>query len=273
MHSWFAATDSWRRQSIGARFAAGLLAAIVAAPVTGCIPESSRLAGSGPGSAARQEADAVENLQDDAVDPRFAATLAATDVSTATMSRQALQTSIESRLATLRHARREPSSPNAPDDNPETVRHNQRRLSRGDLLTIRLLLEGLSQQSVLRQLDQLARADRADKTSEHGGVLVWENGSLRAESVPPWLVGHDMAYIASDQLMARAKSALAIFHFHAQQPDNAEIAGPGVGDLRFAATVKTSCVVITTLTGGEMDVDYYNPEGAVVDLGIYQVLR
>jgi len=58
---------------------------------------------------------------------------------------------------------------------------------------------------------------------------------------------------------------------HFQKAGNAEHAGPGVGDLEFARVTRTSCIVFTSIDDRSFDVDYYNHEGAVVDLGIYRL--
>jgi hypothetical protein len=80
-----------------------------------------------------------------------------------------------------------------------------------------------------------------------------------------------MAYVAPDEAFRRVTAGLALFHLHTQSGDLGNLAGPGGGDLNFAHLVHATCVVVTNLGEGKYDIDYYNPEMAVIDLGIYTV--
>ncbi len=188
------------------------------------------------------------------------------------MSRGDLVGQIQRRLDHLKHVRREPSSPGAVDDVPETLAAVEGKLSQRDLLNIRRLLIGLAKPGAVAEVLRLGIEDRKDTTTEHGGVLdVDEAGRLALTVVPPMFGGNDMEYVASDRAMAMAALHMAMFHFHFSRVDSAEDAGPGVGDLEFAAATHLTCVVFTSLSERSFDVDYYTPEGAVVDLGIYTV--
>jgi hypothetical protein len=217
-------------------------------------------------------APTLEQLEDITA-PRFAGVLAA--VGTPLPDRATLLADVRARLGTLSHVRREPSSPGAIDDNPETLSANASRLSRGDLLAIRLLLNGLRSPATQAEILRMVREDHADTTSEHGGVItvppISAGGGIRFMVIPPMLTGRDTEYITPDDALRRAATSIALFHIHAHEIENAAFAGPGVGDLRFARTQQMTCVVITSLSATSFDVDYYNPDGAVVDLGIYHV--
>jgi hypothetical protein len=186
------------------------------------------------------------------------------------ISRAELLAQIQTRLDQLKHIRREPSSPGAPDDVPETLAAAQGRLSQQDLLNIRLLLIGLAKPEATAEVLRLGIEDRNDTTTEHGGILdVDDAGQLNLLVLPPMLALSDREYVASDRAMALAPSHLALFHFHFSRIDSAENAGPGMGDLQFAARTRLTCVVFTSLSDRSFDADYYTPLGAVVDLGIY----
>jgi len=53
----------------------------------------------------------------------------------------------------------------------------------------------------------------------------------------------------------------------AQQHDNAPYAGPGGGDLKFAARMGFACVVLTFVDERTLGADVYFPDGTVVDVG------
>jgi hypothetical protein len=48
-------------------------------------------------------------------------------------------------------------------------------------------------------------------------------------------------------------------------------AGAGARDFKFAANMRCNCVVITSVGTREINVDFYTPNGAVIDLGVYRV--
>ena len=201
--------------------------------------------------------------------PRFTQTLARCDERTLRQSRPALLADLAARLGGLEHVRREPSSPGALDDVPETLDGCATKLSRCDLLNLRLLLDLLALPATRAEIFRLGASDRADTSTEHGGVLTVAADQLALREMPPMFGGNDLGYLASDQTMALVPTSLALFHLHFDKVSNAENAGPGMGDLVFSRTNRVSCVVFTSLEARSFDADYYNPQGAVVDLGVY----
>ena len=81
----------------------------------------------------------------------------------------------------------------------------------------------------------------------------------------------DLQYIPSNDLFRDTPKSLAQYHFHFQQIHNEGRAGPGEGDLNYARRLRVNCVVITSTNDHEINLDYYTPNGAVVDLGVYHV--
>ncbi|MEI8197471.1 MAG: hypothetical protein WCI73_16365, partial [Phycisphaerae bacterium] len=169
--------------------------------------------------------------------PRLLAALAHTDSTAATLSRQDLAAQISLRLRSLRHQRRTPQYQGAPDDYDESLDANLPKLTHADLLAILQLLHALEQPGFRGEILRLGLEDRADTTTEHGGWITWaapeesppQSPALWPVIVPPLQTGNDQAYIASDRLLDRAWTALAIFHFHFQEASNAPNAGPGMG--------------------------------------------
>ncbi len=205
--------------------------------------------------------------------PRFVELLAHADFnrSMLDLSRQQLLDDLTIRLAQLRHVAREPSYPHAPDDIDESLAANVNKLSRCDLLAIRALLSHLPDAELSHTLYHMGLDDLADTTSEHGGLLHLKptQDGITVTIYPPLLANNDTRYVPTMKLYAQGACALAFFHFHFQQLDNQAKAGPGEGDIKSAAQNLYTGVVITAVGKNYFNVDYFNPDGAVVDLGVY----
>ncbi len=137
-----------------------------------------------------------------------------------------------------------------------------------DLRTIDLLLTAMNNRSLVTSLFTQADADMADTTTEHGGVLLFKNFQLIARTFPPVQRIHDQAFYASDDLIKQMYTGLCHYHFHAQKHRNAEYAGPGVGDLKFVNNLRANALVFTFLDENTLNVDYYQPDGVVIDMGV-----
>jgi hypothetical protein len=212
----------------------------------------------------------LKRENDYAFAPRFAYVLSAADSLTLRMSRADLERDIGERLSAKTHVHRKASYDQAPDDKDESFAANQAALSRGDLLVIELLLNVLSDPAFRRQAHQLGLEDLSDTATEHGGLITLVHGRGGMTIYPPLYPENDQAYIAGDKLMDAVVEGLAPFHFHYHQIHNGEFAGPGIGDLAFTRNNSAHSVIITCLGAREFDVDYVTPNGAVVDLGVYQ---
>lgn len=151
---------------------------------------------------------------------------------------------------------------------PERLVDHADNLGWADLLVIHLLLDALGERAMIDSLFAQAEADRRDTTSELGGVLTWnEAGEITATPFAPMMRRHDEIYIASDDCINAMHTGLAHYHFHAQWYDNADWAGPGGGDFRFANNLHANCVVFTFIDRDTLNVDIYFPGEAVIDLG------
>ena len=53
----------------------------------------------------------------------------------------------------------------------------------------------------------------------------------------------------------------------AQDPRNAEYAGPSPNDLAYAARYGRNCLVLTSVSVDAVDIDYYQPDSVTLDLG------
>lgn len=150
----------------------------------------------------------------------------------------------------------------------ESLGEHAEALCWADLLAIDLLLDAMSDPLLTRELFRQADADLADTTTEHGGVLDKVDGRFVAEPFLPVIRAHDQKFYSSDALIQRMYTGLLHYHFHAQKYVNAEYAGPGAGDLAFVENLQASAVVFTFLDQNTLGVDYYQPGGIVIDLGV-----
>jgi hypothetical protein len=143
------------------------------------------------------------------------------------------------------------------------------RLSRADLLAVLAVDDAVQAPGVPDIIWAQALMDRKDATTEYGGLVrLTERGPEFVLYPPrPGERQGDNKFIASPDLILRSDTALAHYHLHAQTQRNHDVAGPSAGDLEYAARFGRTCVVFTTLGNGVLDVDYYQPGGAVIDLG------
>ena len=138
----------------------------------------------------------------------------------------------------------------------------QDQLVWGDLLAILVIDEALKDQRVIDSLFTQAAADRADTSTEYGGVLFatdavplatipggstkprWDidttkpGFAVHGYSARPIQRVNDRTFIAPEEMFEAEGAggrALAHFHFHVQTVNNADYAGPGKGDLDYAA--------------------------------------
>ncbi|MGN6367934.1 MAG: hypothetical protein ACTHN5_06700 [Phycisphaerae bacterium] len=205
--------------------------------------------------------------------PRFIAVLAYAGDADISADPQALREKIETRLAGLKHIKRPPQYAHARDDIDETLDANQAKLSRCDYLAIDLLLDALQNPATIAEFNRQGLDDLSDTSTEHGGLLSLQNINaprLMITPYAPFYASNDFQYIASDKLLEETVKGIAQYHFHFQQIHNEERAGPGTGDLDYVRAQHCNAVVITSIDTRKINIDYYTPDGAVIDLGVYE---
>lgn len=143
-------------------------------------------------------------------------------------------------------------------------------MSWGDVLAALVVDETLRAKPLGEVLWKQIERDMQDTSTEHGGLMsITADGSLTPAIYPPRASQRfgDSRFVASDDLISSATTALAHYHFHAQRVDSAQYAGPGPGDMEFALDQGLNCLVITPVRDGIMDVDFYCAPSVKVDLG------
>lgn len=188
-----------------------------------------------------------------------------------TATRQDLLDELARRLDSRHHRQRSADKTDFRQPSPQTLAHWRTHLRWGDVLAALVIDEAVRQPLVLTALVQQAEIDRRDPTTEYGGLLEWAESpvSFRARLFPPRPGQRegDYRFVASDDLIGASDRALAQYHFHAQHLRNDSFAGPSHPDLQYAARSGRNCIVVTSVSEGTFNIDYYQPDGVVLDLG------
>jgi hypothetical protein len=145
-----------------------------------------------------------------------------------------------------------------------------------DLLSILVADDIVQRPAVAASLFAQADIDKSDSSTEHGGAIVadWNvvssDSDVQAVAYLPRATQRrsDTEFVASTALLRDAPDALFHYHFHAQRYRNREYAGPSEGDLLYANRFGRACLAFTFTSRDELAVDYYQPGGARIDLGV-----
>ncbi|MEL7472763.1 MAG: hypothetical protein AAGK04_05535 [Planctomycetota bacterium] len=188
-------------------------------------------------------------------------------------SRDTLLRELDARLADRTLIQRTADSGPFGRNRGERLRDQAGSLRWADLITILAIDDAIASSTTRRALHGQAEADHADDSTEYGGALEpVADGGMAYRAIPylprPTQREHDRKYIPPIELIEGTNRALAHYHFHAHRENNESFAGPGEGDLLYAARSGRSCLVFTSIRGGGLAVDYFQPNGVVVDLGV-----
>ena len=188
-----------------------------------------------------------------------------------TRSREDILSDMASRLSGRPNFQRRVERDNRGDLLPETLDHHRAALSWGDALSLLVLDTAIVDPAFLEPLWLHLDQDRADRTTEYGGLIqhVPRVGGVRPLLFVPRSAARegDMAFPESEDMIRQGDRSLAAFHFHASQTEMVDHAGPSEGDLRYAWGTRRNCLVFTSLRARRLTVDYYTPDGVVIDLG------
>lgn len=136
-----------------------------------------------------------------------------------------------------------------------------------DRVVLDVLRSALQDESAMRELFRQADEDHRDTTTEYGGVLDRSNGRFNFRLYEPQLLSHDRKFHPPQEMIDHLYTATAHYHFHAQSYKNQNFAAPGAGDLKLADTLRFNFLVFTFINHDELNVDYHQPGGVVIDLG------
>ena len=190
-------------------------------------------------------------------------------------SREELKSQLLSRLAGREHNVRSNETPALGRPYAESIQAWDDKLSWGDFLTLLVIDEAMQEPTFPPQMLRHAELDRRDETTEYGGMIRAADQSespakFTAVLFPPRPGQRqgDTQFIASDDMISASDRSLAHYHFHAQSAGNRIFAGPSSADILYARRMGRTCVVLTTIADSALGIDYYQPNGAVIDLGV-----
>lgn len=189
-------------------------------------------------------------------------------------SREELLSELRGRIDPRRTYRRLAESTDFQRPVREDLGHWAERLTWPDLITILAVDRLVREPGVVMALTQQVAIDRRDTTTEYGGLLELVGTQPRATLFPPRASTRlgDTRFVASEDMLSRADRALAHYHFHVQADRNERGAGPSGEDLEYARRHGRTCFVLTSVRSGYGDIDYYQPDGIVLDLGEVQLV-
>jgi hypothetical protein len=194
--------------------------------------------------------------------------LVAIDPDLLTLGRAALLARTQAGLANVEHHTKAPTYDGQAVDYPQMLYESADKLCWADLASLLTLQRVVAQPKVAAALFEQADADQRDPGSEHGGLIRNESAGQVARAYPPAMRHHDRKFLASEEMIRDMYTSLAHYHFHAQEFKNSAYAGPGIGDLKLADRLNCTGLVFTFINASTLNVDYYQPNGAVIDLGV-----
>ena len=151
----------------------------------------------------------------------------------------------------------------------ENLVEQRERATWSDLAAMALLLDLVEDRALLRHVFEQADRDREDRSTEFGGVIALDaEGRGELLEFPPRMKAGDLRFESPQALFDALYTGLFHFHNHAQKYENADYAGPHMGDFTFADSTRCNGVVFTFVSVDEVDVDFYRHGRFVVDLGV-----
>ncbi|MDF1809699.1 MAG: hypothetical protein P1U42_08390 [Phycisphaerales bacterium] len=139
-----------------------------------------------------------------------------------------------------------------------------------DLLTILVVDDSLKNPVVVDQIFRQRTLDKKDTSTEYGGVIEVDGDTgFRAVLYRPRSRDRidDKRFVASGDMFLFSDRSLTHYHFHVNNRNNTQYAGPSAADLFHTNQAGRTSLVFTSLGKHELNVDLYQPNGVVVDLG------
>lgn len=185
-------------------------------------------------------------------------------------SLEELLSSLESALdKRKKHVR--PSAATAGRRQPESLRTWRDQMSWGDALLCLIAAEAVEDRGLAKVLFTQAEDDRGDVSTEYGGVIDGAPSStgfgVRLFQPRPAQRLGDRRFVASPEMVEQGVDSIFHYHLHCTSSDNAEYAGPSDDDIAYAKRQGRACLVFTFVSREALNVDYYQGDGVVIDVG------
>jgi len=190
------------------------------------------------------------------------------DPSLLTASKDDLYRRVEAHVKAQNHHSQESNFEGFTGGKFERLGEFRELLTWGDLAAMLIAIRAMQVPQVVEHLFDYAERDRADKSTEYGGVIALDDKDrFEIKEFPPVVREQDQKFLASQQMLDTAYTAIFHFHFHVQYIRNERFAGPGFGDVNYADGTRANCLVFTSINENTMNVDFYRHDHVVVDLG------
>lgn len=199
---------------------------------------------------------------------RHLAALLASSAEQLQSSRIDLISSINAHINSQKHYLKGATYDGGAADHPQEFSQWVDKLTWPDLLVINQLIGAIQSHAVTSNLFAWADQDKVDTSTEYGGTIRKDDGVYEAKLYKPRIRRHDRRFYPTPAMYDDLYTALAHYHFHAQNFHNEDYAGPGLGDLKFAKLNQFPCLTFTFIDQNNMNVDYYQEDDIVVDLGM-----
>lgn len=186
-------------------------------------------------------------------------------------SRHALLDEMAGRLAGRGYQRREGARGVRPRS--ERLADWRDSMSWADALAVLVVDEVISKPAFVEALYDQVELDRNDTSTEYGGVIdAGQDDDYRIVLFRPRARDRtgDDRFVASTDMIRFSDRALVHYHLQVQRQRMGRQAGPSDGDLLYAADSGRACLVFTSVASDQLNVDYYTPDGVVIDLGLIQ---
>jgi len=158
---------------------------------------------------------------------------------------------------------------------PSRLRDWSKQLSWADVLTILVVDDAIRTSDAESAIFTQVEADQRDDTTEYGGIITLRDDPASFARLVMYMPrgserAGDRRFFAPQELIDASELALAPYHFHVQTWRNSDFAGPSVEDLQFASRFGRNCLVLSGVAEGRLNVDFYQPDGVVIDLGMIE---
>lgn len=210
----------------------------------------------------------LNESQKDGLELRHIPIIVQLDDQTLAMTRQAFIDKISKLMDAQKHYLRSPSLAGPKAELLQRFAQAIDRLVWADMATIDLLYTSVQSSAMIQTLFKQADKDYIDTSTEHGGVITVADGVVNATRFSALYTQGDLKFIPTDEMIQSLYTNLAHYHFHAHREHNRDFAGPSKGDMRMINQLETHALVFTFIDKDTLNVDYYQPNGAVVDIGV-----
>lgn len=175
---------------------------------------------------------------------------------------------VDAYLRTQRHHVEDETAGGFADTSRQRLGEYEGKLSWGDLAAMLVAIRAMQVPEVVDHLFDFAERDRADESTEYGGVIALDaKDRFEVREFVPVFREHDQRFNPSQAMFDAGYTAVFHFHNHTQNHRNERYAGPGIWDLNTADNTRANCLVFTFVNRDTLNVDYYRHDRVVVDLG------